>query len=91
MDEYIPTSILKKNDLKNRYKYYIVKSNMSSSTTLYRRAHPEYYEKEKARDNIRMTAKYHNDPEYREKNKQMALARYYRLKQQKLNASSIEV
>jgi hypothetical protein len=63
---------------------------MSSSTTLYRRTNPEYYEKEKIRDNIRMTAKYHNNPEYKERNKQMALARYYRLKQQKLNASFIE-
>ena len=59
---------------------------MSSSTTKYRREHPEYYEEEKKRDNIRMKAKYANNPEYRERNKQMALARYYRLKETKMKS-----
>ena len=58
---------------------------MSSYTTKYRREHPEYYEEEKKRDNERMKAKYANNPEYKERNKQMALARYYRLKEAKMN------
>lgn len=56
--------------------------------TKYRALHPEYREKEKLADNARSTAKYHNDPVYREKNKQMALARYYRIKAEKQKLSS---
>ena len=59
---------------------------MSSSTTLYRKANPEYYEKEKIRDRERMKNKYNENPEHREKVKQQALARYYRLKEQKSNS-----
>ena len=60
---------------------------MSSYTTQYRRTHPEYYEAEKKRDNERMKAKYANDPERREKVKQRALERYYRLKEAKMNST----
>jgi len=60
---------------------------MSSSTTLYRKANPEYYEKEKIRDRERMRLKYNENPEHRERVKQQALARYYRLKEQKNNGS----
>jgi hypothetical protein len=60
---------------------------MSSTTTLYRKANPEYYEKEKIKDRERMKLKYNENPEHREKVKQQALARYYKLKQEKMNAS----
>ena len=60
---------------------------MSSTTTLYRKANPEYYEKEKIRDRERMKLKYNEDPEHREKVKQQALTRYYRLKKEKMNDS----
>jgi hypothetical protein len=56
---------------------------MSSSTTLYRINHPEYYEKEKIRDNERMKLKYSTNEEYREKVKKRALESYYKKKQQK--------
>lgn len=59
---------------------------MSSKATLYRKEHPEYYEKERIKDNERVKTLYHNNPEYKEKVKQQALARYYRLKQTKANA-----
>jgi hypothetical protein len=60
---------------------------MSSYSTKYRKEHPEYYEKEKEIDRERIKNIYHNNPEYREKVKQQALARYYRLKEQKTNIS----
>ncbi len=60
---------------------------MSSYSTKYRKEHPEYYEKEKEIDRERIKIIYHNNPEYREKVKQQALARYYRLKEQKTNIS----
>ncbi len=60
---------------------------MSSYSTKYRKEHPEYYEKEKKIDRERIKNIYHNNPEYREKVKQQALARYYRLKEQKTNIS----
>lgn len=60
---------------------------MSSYSTKYRREHPEYYEKEKSVDRERIKNIYHNNPEYRERTKQQALARYYKLKEQKMNTS----
>jgi hypothetical protein len=60
---------------------------MSSYSTKYRKEHPEYYEKEKAVDRERIKNIYHNNPEYREKVKQQALARYYRLKELRTNTS----
>lgn len=54
---------------------------MSSKSTLYRREHPEYYEKERERDKERVKKYYHSNPEYKEKVKQQSIARYYRLKQ----------
>ena len=39
---------------------------MTSYATLYRLNHPEYYEKEKNKDNERMKQKYANNPEYKE-------------------------
>ena len=57
---------------------------MTSYSTKYRKEHPEYYEKEKLNDKERIKNIYHNNPEYREKVKQRALARYYRIKEQKL-------
>lgn len=56
---------------------------MTSYSTKYRREHPEYHEQEKAKDRERIKNLYHNNPEYREKVKQQALARYYRLKELK--------
>jgi hypothetical protein len=56
---------------------------MTSRMTQYRRAHPEYYEAEKKRDNERMKEKYANDPISREKTIKRALDRYYRLKAEK--------
>jgi hypothetical protein len=60
---------------------------MSSYSTKYRREHPEYHEKEKLVDRERIKNIYHNNPEYREKTKQRALAYYYRMKEAKQNAS----
>ena len=60
---------------------------MSSRATIYRKEHPEYYEKERIKDNERVKNLYQNNPEYREKVKQQALARYYKLKETKANAS----
>ena len=48
----------------------------------YRLKHPEYDMK----DLEKKKEKYHNDPDYKEKKKQQALARYYRLKEQKQQA-----
>jgi hypothetical protein len=56
---------------------------MSSYASLYRLKHPEWREAEKVRNNDREKAKYNNDPEYKEKVKKNALARYYRLKEMK--------
>ncbi len=56
---------------------------MSSTTTLYRKEHPEWREQEKVNDRERFNKLYQENPEYREKVQQLALARYYRLKEQK--------
>ena len=58
---------------------------MSSYSTVYRREHPEFREKEKIINNEREKARYNNDPEYRERVKQRALNRYYRMKDAKAN------
>ena len=60
---------------------------MSSYSTKYRKEHPEYYEKERIIDRERVKNIYKNNPEYREKVKQQALARYYKIKEQKINSS----
>ena len=60
---------------------------MSSYSTVYRKEHPEFREKEKIINNEREQARYNNDPEYRERVKQRALNRYYRMKETKANAS----
>lgn len=60
---------------------------MSSYSTVYRREHPEFREKEKITNNLREKARYNNDPEYRERVKQRALNRYYRMKDAKANHS----
>ena len=62
---------------------------MSSATTIYRKEHPEWREQEKIKDRERFNKLYQDSPEYREKVKQRALARYYRLKEQKSNAIPI--
>lgn len=59
---------------------------MSSYSTKYRREHPEYAAIEKIKTNERVKNLYNNNPEYREKTKQNALNRYYRIKQQKIDA-----
>ena len=56
---------------------------MSSKATIYRRAHPEVYQKIVETQRITSREKYQNDEEYREKTRQNALNRYYRLKEQK--------
>jgi len=63
----------------------IILKRMSSRATIYRKEHPEYYEKERIKDNERVKNLYQNNPEYREKVKQQALARYYKLKETKAN------
>jgi hypothetical protein len=60
---------------------------MPSYSTIYRKTHPEYYEQERIKDNERVKSLYHNNPEYKEKVRQQALARYYRLKEQKANTN----
>jgi hypothetical protein len=60
---------------------------MSSYSTKYRKEHPEYYEKERIIDRERVKNIYKNNPEYREKVKQQTLARYYKIKEQKMNPS----
>ena len=60
---------------------------MSSSATIYRKNHPEYYERERVKDNERVKKLFQDNTEYREKVKKQALDRYYRLKQEKINAS----
>lgn len=62
-----------------------------SSITEYRRKHPEFREKEKVKDNEYQKAKYNNNLEHKEKVKQRALERYYRLKAEKLKNTPIEV
>ena len=57
--------------------------DMSSASTIFRKEHPEYYEKERIRDNERVKKLYHNKTGYRKKVKQQALARYYILKETK--------
>ncbi len=61
---------------------------MSSTTTIYRKE-PEWREQEKVKDRERFKVMYQDNPEYREKVKQRALARYYRLKEEK--SGSIQV
>ena len=60
---------------------------MSSVSTIYRKEHPEYYKQERIKDNERVKNIYHTNPEYKEKVKQQALARYYRIKELKKNTS----
>ena len=60
---------------------------MSSYSTVYRREHPEFREKEKIINNEREKAIYNNDPEYCERVKQRALKRNYRMKETKANSS----
>jgi hypothetical protein len=62
---------------------------MSSTTTIYRKEHPEWREQEKVKDRASFNKLYQDNPEYREKVKQRALARYYRLKEQKSSAIPI--
>ena len=45
---------------------------MSSYTSFYRLANPDYYELEKKKINETQKFKYKNDPEYRERQKQYA-------------------
>ena len=56
---------------------------MSSYSTVYRREHPEFREKEKITNNLREKARYNNDPEYKELLKARARAYYYKKKQEK--------
>lgn len=60
---------------------------MSSKASMYRKEHPEYYKEERVKDNERVKNLYHNNPDYKEKVKQQALARYYKLKELKQNTS----
>ena len=60
---------------------------MTSYSTNYRKEHPEYYTQERIKDKERVKNLYHNNPEYKEKVKQQALARYYQLKELKMNTS----
>jgi hypothetical protein len=40
---------------------------MSSTSTIYRKEHPEYYKLERLRDKERIKNPYHTNPEYKEK------------------------
>jgi hypothetical protein len=55
---------------------------MSSYTTKYRLANPEYREKEKEKDRKYSNNKYSTDEEYRRKKIERASARYYKLKEE---------
>jgi hypothetical protein len=50
---------------------------------MYRLNHPEFREIQNVKNLERETKRYENDPEYRERKKAAALARYYRLKEAK--------
>ena len=50
--------------------------------------HPEFREIQNAKNLERETKRYETDPEYRERKKAAALARYYRLKEAKGNSTS---
>jgi len=63
-------------------KIFFDNNRMPSIATIYRQNHPENYEKEKVNNKIRNSERYKNDPEYKEKKRQYALDRYYRLKSQ---------
>jgi hypothetical protein len=60
---------------------------MSSASTTYRKEHPQHYAQERIRDNERVEKLYQSNSEYKEKVKQQALARIYRLKELTMNAS----
>ena len=60
---------------------------MPNYSAIYRKTHPEYYEQDRIKDNLRVKNLYHNNPEYKEKGRHQALARYYRSKEQKANAN----
>jgi hypothetical protein len=62
---------------------------MSSTTTRYRNEHPEWLEQEKAKDREQFEMMYQDNPEFRGKEKQRALARYYRLKEQKDGSNQV--
>jgi len=53
---------------------------MSSKSTLYRRSHPEVYQKIIETQRITSKERYYNDEEYKKKTRENALNRYYRLK-----------
>jgi hypothetical protein len=57
---------------------------MSSTTTLYRKEHPEWREQEILKDRARSNILYEDNPEYREKVNQRALARYFQTKRTKI-------
>ena len=59
---------------------------LSSYSTVYRREHPKFREKEKIINNEQEKARYNNDPEYLKRAKQRALARHHKLKETKDNA-----
>ena len=56
---------------------------MSSATTIYSTEHPE---QEKTEDRERFNKLYQDNPEYWQKVKQRALAKYCRLQEQKSNS-----
>ena len=61
---------------------------MPSIATIYRQNYPENYQKEKEHNKVRNSEHYKNDPEYKEKKRQYALERYYRLKSQNTQNSA---
>jgi len=56
---------------------------MSSKSTLYRRSHPEVYQKIVETQRIASKERYNNNEEYKQRTKENALKRYYRLKELK--------
>ena len=64
---------------------------MSDRMKVYRQLHPEYYEMEKVKNNIRAKLYYATNEEKRELNKKRAIERYYRLKAEKENNQSVQV
>jgi hypothetical protein len=63
---------------------------MPSYSTNYRHTHPEYYEKEKASSIQRFMYKYNNVPEFRERVKSQANARYHAKKISKIAEEKAE-
>ena len=60
---------------------------MPSYSTDYRHKNPDYYAREKEATIQRLNDRYANDPEFRQRKKDLAKARYQKLKEAKASIS----